>query len=224
LPALVCMRCGAPLEVPERDAAAESRARRGPIKSSEPIAPLRCPACGAVHASEAPPRSLPQPDQPDLRPLDPREPVIAEWGGLWWRAELIEAIEPLGAPELWRVRYLGWSDEFAQELGRDRVVELSGGGAPLKRWKWVLVGVGVAVIAATGVLLANKGQLVQTQTTAVEPTTPLSVGQAIEIERDGTWVAGEVLDVRDDGSVFVRYLDRGPIGDEPVPRTRLRLP
>jgi hypothetical protein len=206
------MRCGASLEI---DRATSSP---GFPERDNPSEPLRCAACGAVHAHEATPRSLPT----DARPLDPREPMIAEWGGLWWRAELIERLGD--APERWRVRFVGWPDELAQELGRDRVVELSGGGAPLKRWKWVLVGVGVAVIAATGVLLANKGQLVQTEATAVEPTTSLTVGQAIEIERDGTWVAGEVLDPRDDGTVLVRYLDRGPMGDEPVPRTRLRLP
>ena len=196
------MRCGATLPT-----------ERGAEANSAPE--LRCDACGTVHASERPPAAA------DDRPLDPREPVVAEWAGLWWRAELVEKLGD--APERWRVRYVGWSDEHAQELGRDRV-QVYGGGAPVKRWKLVLAAVGVGLLGATAILLANKGKLVKSQATAVEIDTELKVGQAVEIERDGTWVAGEVLDVRDDGTVLVRYLDRGPMGDEPVARARLRLP
>lgn len=193
------MRCGAPLE-PE-----------SPEDSS--AGQLRCRQCETVHAYEAAPRSTSD------RPLVIGEPILAKWGGRWWRAELIEALDG----ERWRVRYVGWSDEHGQELGRDRIHDL-GGGAPVRWWKWVLAAVAVALLGAVALLLANKGNLVSSSATAVEADTVLEVGQAVEVKREGEWVAGEVLGVNDDGTVLVRYLDRGPMGDENVPRSRLRLP
>lgn len=194
------MRCGAPLE-PE------------PGADGATAGQLRCEQCGTPHAFEAAPRARSE------RPLTVGDPVLAEWAGRWWRAELIEAREA----DRWRVRFVGWSDEHAQELGRARIHDL-GGGAPVRWWKWLLAAVAVALLGAVVVLLANKGNLVSSATTAVEADTVLEVGQAVEIEREGAWVAGEVLGVNDNGTVLVRYLDRGPMGDENVPRSRLRLP
>ena len=192
------MRCGASLEAERGDAGAGS---------------LRCEQCETVHVYEAAPRST------NERPLTAGEPVLAEWAGRWWRAELLEQL----AGDRWRVRFLGWSDEHAQELGRERLHDL-GGGAPVRWWKWILVAVALALLGAVGILLAKKGNLVGSNATAVEADTTLRVGQAVEIKREGAWVAGEVLGVNDNGTVLVRYLDRGPMGDENVPRSRLRLP
>lgn len=193
------MRCGAALDV---ESSGDSSAGQ-----------LRCEQCGTVHAHEAAPRKSFE------RPLVVGDPVLAEWAGRWWRAELIEARDG----DRWQVRFIGWSDEHAQELGRDHIHDL-GGGAPVRWWKWVLAAVAVALFGAVVVLLANKGNLVGSNATDVEADTVLEVGQAVEIEREGKWVAGEVLGVNDNGTVLVRYLDRGPMGDETVSRSRLRLP
>jgi hypothetical protein len=174
---------------------------------------MRCEQCETVHAHEA------APSVASDRPLILGEPVLAQWAGRWWRAELLEQL----GDDRWRVRYVGWSDEHAQELGRDLIYDL-GGGAPVRRWKLVLAAVGLALLCAVGILLANKGKLVESHGAAVEADTVLNVGTPIEIERDGVWVAGEVLGSNDNGTVLVRYLDRGPKGDENVPRSKLRLP
>ncbi len=201
---LICMRCGA-LLLPSQGA--ELVASSGQ---------LTCEQCGTVHAHEAAPSSSSD------RPLVAGEPVLAEWAGRWWRAELIEPVK-----DSWQVRFVGWSDEHAQQLDRTQIHDLSG-GAPVRRWKLVLALVGIAVLAGVGVLLANKGKLVSSDATAVEADTVLSVGQAVEVERGEVWMAAEVLAVNEDGTVLVRYLDhgleRGPIGDESVARARLRLP
>jgi hypothetical protein len=197
---LVCMRCGAALE-------------SKPAEAGE--GQLRCSACDTVHAYAAAPTTR------DLQPLSLGEPILGQWAGHWWRAELVEQTQ--ASPERWRVRFVGWSDAFIQELERDHIHDL-GGGAPLRQWKWVLAAVGVALLGAAAVLLANKGKLVSNGAAVVDVDTALRIGQAVEVEREGAWVAAEVVAVHDDGRVLVRYLDRGPMGDETVGRDRLRLP
>ena len=201
MPELVCMRCGALLDTEPGAEAVCAQAGQ-----------LRCGQCETVHVHEAAPTRR-------ETPLSAGEPVLAQWAGRWWRAELAEPVEG----DRWRVRFLGWSDEFTQELGPEQLGPVTG-GAPIRRWTWVLVAVALAVLAGTGVLLANKGKLVASAATAVEADTVLGVGQAVEIEREGVWVAGEVVGVNENGTVLVRYLDRGAMGDENVVRARLRLP
>jgi len=182
--------------------------------------PLRCEQCGAVHAHERAPAGE------DQHAHAVGDPVLAEWGGHWWRAEILAQTSE--QPERWRVRYLGWSDDHARELGRDRVRDIAG-GAPVRRWKLVLVFVGIALLGAVAVLLGNKGQLVGSESsTPVDVDTPLYSGQAVEVERDGAWAPAQVIAVGEGGSVTVRYIDSGleagTPADETVPRTRLRLP
>lgn len=202
--ALVCMRCGAAL-----DAGASERQE-----------PLTCAQCGAVHAHEQAPTAA------DQRAHAIGDPVLAEWGGRWWRAEILAPSTE--QPERWRVRYLGWSDDHARELGHDRLRDIAG-GAPLRRWKLILAFVGVGLLGAVAVLLANKGQLVGTEATRpVAADTALRPGQSVEVEREGVWTPAQILTVNEDGSVNVRYIDSGleagTPGDERVTREQLRLP
>src|SRR5690554_856243 len=151
--ALVCMRCGAEL-------VSESVSGRDPAVGAEP---LRCEQCDTVHADEVAPAAE------DQRPHAVGDPVLAEWGGRWWRAEILA--QTSAAPERWRVRYLGWSGEFDRELGRDRVRDIAG-GAPFRRWKLILAVVGLALLGAIAILLANKGNLVSSKAaTPVEADT-----------------------------------------------------
>jgi hypothetical protein len=58
---------------------------------------------------------------------------------------------------------------------------------------------------------------------AVTAQTRLQAGDAVLVEQDGSWYEGEILSVRKNGRVKVRYGGRGTEWDELVPRSRLRL-
>lgn len=205
--ALVCMRCGAGLLGSEVE----------PAVADEP---LRCEQCETVHAHET------APSAEDQHAHAVGDPILAEWGGRWWRAEILA--QTSAEPERWQVRYLGWSDDFNRELGRDRVRDIAG-GAPFRQWKLVLALVGLAVLGGAALLLANKGDLVSSEhTVPVLADTPLRIEQSIEVERDGVWMPAQILALNEDGSVRIRYmdsgLDSGTPADESVARARLRLP
>jgi hypothetical protein len=58
----------------------------------------------------------------------------------------------------------------------------------------------------------------------VTEDTPLSEGDAVQIEWGGSWWAGSVVALKEDGKVRITYSGYDNSWDENVPRTRLRLP
>jgi len=57
----------------------------------------------------------------------------------------------------------------------------------------------------------------------VGPNAVLQTGQALQINYNGTWYAGEVVGMAEDGGIHVRYFGWDSHWDEVVPRSDLRI-
>jgi hypothetical protein len=57
----------------------------------------------------------------------------------------------------------------------------------------------------------------------VSPNTVLQIGQALQVNYNGTWYAGEVVGMAEDGGIHVRYFGWDSHWDEVVPRSDLRI-
>ena len=56
-----------------------------------------------------------------------------------------------------------------------------------------------------------------------DATTPLTVGQSVQVEWNGSWYEGSILALRDDGRVRIHYEGWAQSYDEDVTRDRLRV-
>jgi hypothetical protein len=148
--------------------------------------------------------------------------VQVEWFGAWWVAEVL-AVKKRGL----RVHYRDWGPEWDETVPFNRVrpvtleelaqsngpfplaIERPGGPAPFPTEMppppWFPEESG-----------GPPGQPVKT-------TTPLKPGDRLHVEQYGAWWPGEVLAVRDSGTVRIHYTGWEASWDEEVPRSRLRI-
>jgi hypothetical protein len=60
-------------------------------------------------------------------------------------------------------------------------------------------------------------------TQTVTEHTPLKPGDPVQVEWGGSWWAGEVVELQDDGQVYIHFVGWDGTDDGPVPRSRLCL-
>ncbi len=144
--------------------------------------------------------------------------MLAEWGGLWWQAEVRAQVDA----DRWRVHFIGWGPELDDCVERARIRALGRPAATQRSWL-LIAAIVVALIGATGVLVLNSGP-VDSGGTAVEQGTVLSMGQSVEVEIDGRYHTASILAVNADGTVRVRFSGAVKREDETLARARLRLP
>lgn len=71
---------------------------------------------------------------------------------------------------------------------------------------------------------ANPGSSEDPGGTRVTASTPLAPGDAVHVEWNEKWYAGEVVSLLPDGSVRVHYVGWAPSWDAVATRARLRIP
>ncbi len=97
-----------------RAVAAKSAAASSSLPLLPPLPPL-------------PPEAYPV--EPSGIPVEPEtplyvgDPVLVNWGGSWWRAQIID-LEPHGRV---RIHYVGWEEAFDASVARDELqMDISG--------------------------------------------------------------------------------------------------
>jgi hypothetical protein len=144
----------------------------------------------------------------DDDPISVGEQVEVEWCGWWYQAEVL-ARE--GAK--YQIRYRGYGSDWDEAMTRRRIRR----GSAKSRSNLV-----AAALHPPGPLRTG-GPNNASAGKPVRATTALAAGDQVQIEQYGAWWTGEVLEVRPDGRVKVRYVGWGSDWDEVVPRSRLCL-
>jgi hypothetical protein len=145
-------------------------------------------------------------------PLKVGDKVQAQWNGMWYPAEVIEVMERGRV----KVHYSGWGDYWDEAVPRSRLrlggvatgavgYSLGAPAEPLSMPTWY----------------TSMDRMLHGRPVTAE--TPLRPGDTVQAEWHGAWWPAEVVEVRPDGAVRVRYPGWGDHWNETVPRTRLAL-
>jgi hypothetical protein len=138
--------------------------------------------------------------------------VQARWAGAWWPAEVVAV---LGRGRV-KVHYTGWEHDWDEAVPRSRLRL----GSPPDEPAPALPGPGPELPPGP-TWLGPMDRLLRGRPVAAD--TPLRPGGAVMAEWAGAWWPAEVVAVRDDGHVQIRYPGWGDYWDETVPRDRLAL-
>jgi hypothetical protein len=202
LQTLTCANCTAPLE------AAES-----------PPGVLVCAYCGRAHRFAQPP----PPPAVHRHPIG--SAVVVQWGAQWWDAHVIET----PAPNVWKVHYDGWSDQWDELVGPDRIRDRSAAAGLTRGTKPKAVAVTVALslllVACTLSFVAMSAlRSSPAPAPAAQGSSGVVAGAIVEVQWRGTWYRAQILEVMPDGSMRVHYEGYGPEHDEVVRPRRVRQP
>lgn len=207
LRALTCSGCGAAL-TPKEGASV-----------------VTCTYCGRAHAFvAAPPKAAPAP-----LGFSAGAPVLVQWGAVWWNAVVLREV----AAERWEVRYDGWSSAWDEVVGPDRIAArpptAAAAPAPLPTSGRIKLAVWGLALAIAAVLIAvalhspsRPPPLREPTRAALAPTTPLTAGDDVEVEWQGTWYEAKVLSFEPAGRVRIHYVGWSSSWDEAVSRDRVR--
>ena len=147
-------------------------------------------------------------------PLKPGDTLQAKWAGMWWPAEVVEVLERGRV----KIHYTGWDAQWDEAVPRSRL-RLGGPGArPAPR---ALAPPVASPLPPGPVWMTPLDRLLRGL--PVTDDTPLEPGDAVVAEWLGVWWPAEVVALRDDGQVLIRYPGWGDAWDEVVPRGRLAL-
>jgi len=133
--------------------------------------------------------------------------VEVDWHGSWWPAEIVR----INKDKSVLIHYVGYdssSDEIVT-MNRIRQPEAGEAGTPPPPPP--------GPVGASGLEALLIGE-------PVSAKTPLQPGDKVTIDWNGSWWAGEVVAVHQDGGVRVHYAGWESKWDETVPRSRLQLP
>ena len=133
--------------------------------------------------------------------------VQAEWQGTWWPAEVVR----VNGDGTVLIHYTGWDASFDEVVQRGRLVLGQAPPAPAVENRQSPPG----PIGFSGLERWLLGD-------PVTDETRLHIGDKVIVEWNGTWWAGEIVAVNDDGTVRIHYCGWESQWDETMPRTRLQ--